>query len=209
MSTVFVHVGQCGNQLGQTFWREAADWHTAPKPRVPLSSGSRSTPSGRFKISSKICDKASSNSAASCSVSASSSLPYSLLDGTLPCVLVDTETKVIGKCTGEKTLLGKRVPPDFRVVERGGRGNNWAYGYFGAKSKEIESEKQIGGFKFGGLTERESLIDTVLERVRRLVEKCDRFGGFVQLHSVAGGTGSGDLSQLTFYHTLCTITCII
>ena len=139
------------------------------------------------------------NSAVSSSVSTSNTTPYSLLDGTLPCVLVDTETKVVRKCTGEKSLLGKKVPPDFRVVERGGRGNNWAYGYFSATGKVTESdhEKQIGGFKFGAVRERERLIDTVQERVRTLVEKCDRFGGFVQLHSVAGGTGSGQLCSTT------------
>ena len=194
MSTVFLHVGQCGNQLGQSFWREAAEWYSPPTPGVPHSLGSRSTLSGRSKPVSGI------NSAASSSVSASNTPPYSLLDGTLPCVLVDSETKVVRKCTGEKTMLGKRVPADFRVVERGGRGNNWAYGYFGITGKVMESEKQVEGFKFGAVSERERLTNVVWECVRTLVEKCDRFGGFVQLHSVAGGTGSGKLSLLTLYY---------
>ena len=192
MSTVFLHVGQCGNQLGQSFWQEEAEWYSSSKPGAPATS--RSTPLGRPHSSSKVCKKSSSVSR-SAHVSS-----YSLLDGTLPCVLVDTEHKVLKKCTGEKTRLGKKVPPDFRVMERKGRGNNWAYGYFAAKGRVMEGEKLVRGFRFG-VGESERLVDTVQECVRKLVEKCDRFGGFVQLHSIAGGTGSGVFSPSTLSHS--------
>ena len=191
MSTIFLHVGQCGNQLAQCFWQEAAGWQSPPRPGT-VPSISRSVPSGKTSYSSSKAKSKSSPSTSAC--------PYSLLDGTLPCVLVDTEPKVIRKCTAEGTQLGKTVPPDFRVVERKGRGNNWAYGYFAATKKELVRSRQAQGLGFGVSTrEQERLVDIVQERVRRLVEKCDRFGGFVQLHSIAGGTGSGVYFALALF----------
>lgn len=183
MSTIFLQVGQCGNQLGHSFWQEVVEWYGIPySGTLPRSVVRSNVQSGK---PNKPRNKSSS------SVSNQFNLPYSLLDNTLPCILVDTETKVVRKYTGEKTLLGKKIPSEFRVIERGGRGNNWAYGYFNAVGKELKIEKQIRGFKFGSTDEGKCLRGNVQECVRRLVEKCDRFGGFVQLHSIAGGTGSG------------------
>ena len=62
------------------------------------------------------------------------------------------------------------------VCERRGSGNNWACGYC------------VHGQKAAGPT---------LEAVRRAVESCDRFTGFVIHMSLAGGTGSGLGSYLT------------
>ena len=180
MSTVFLHVGQCGNQLGQSFWQEAAGWYspTSRPPRV----------AGPALPTSKHCSpKKETHHAKSL---ARLSTPYSLLDGTIPSILVDTEPKVIRQCTGEGSVLGKGVPEQLRVAERRGRGSNWAYGYFAATKHKLEGGRQTGGFRFG-VSEEKTLVDTVQEHIRALVEKCDRFGGFVQLHSIAGGTGSG------------------
>lgn len=44
--------------------------------------------------------------------------------------------------------------------------------------------------------EGDRLLERVLETVREVVERCDRFGGFVVFHSVAGGTGSGTMLTL-------------
>ena len=59
-------------------------------------------------------------------------------------------------------------------------GNNWALGYHqhGARCAEA-----------------------VVERARREVERCDHFGGFVMLQSLAGGTGAGFGSRIA--HELC------
>ena len=35
-------------------------------------------------------------------------------------------------------------------------------------------------------------VQSVEERMRKLVERCDRFGGTVLMHSLAGGTGAGE-----------------
>lgn len=180
MSTVFLHVGQCGNQLGQSFWQEVAGWYS-PTSRPPRVAGT-APPTSKHYSSKKETHHTKSL--------ARLSTPYSLLDGTIPSVLVDTEPKVIRRCTGEDSVLGKGVPPQFRVAERRGRGSNWAYGYFAATKSMLEGGRQTGGIMLG-LCEEKSLVDAVQEHIRTLVEKCDRFGGFVQLHSIAGGTGSG------------------
>ena len=62
------------------------------------------------------------------------------------------------------------------VCERRGSGNNWACGYC------------IHGRR---------AADATLEAVRRSVENCDRFTGFITHMSLAGGTGSGLGSYLT------------
>lgn len=88
-------------------------------------------------------------------------------------VLVDTEPRVVQRC-----LQGNEVgaPRRWRyaaqqaVHHAGGAANNWACGY------------NVHG---------PALQEKVLERVQREVETCDHLGGFLALHSVAGGTGSG------------------
>lgn len=76
-----------------------------------------------------------------------------------------------------------RIPSEFQLVERMGRGNNWAYGYHGYSRVASKAAAQ--------LVRDEDLRKTVRDCVRKLVEKCDRFTGSVMFHSLAGGTGSG------------------
>ena len=153
MSSLFLHIGQCGNQVGQAFWHEVEEWYGS-RPVEQKSSHGREA-----------------------------HLPFSLLDGTLPCILIDTETKVVKSCC-RSGILSKRVPPKFKLVEKSGRGNNWAYGYYGGTRDSGEL----------------CLKDSVQDCVRKLVERCDRFMGTVLLHSIAGGTGSGVVNcDLEFY----------
>ena len=49
-------------------------------------------------------------------------IPFSLLDGTLPCVLVDTEPKVVKSCC-KAGALAIRVLPMCQLFEKSGRGN--------------------------------------------------------------------------------------
>jgi len=62
------------------------------------------------------------------------------------------------------------------VCEQRGSGNNWACGYC------------VHGHRAAGPT---------LKAIRRAVESCDRFAGFMTHMSLAGGTGSGLGSHLT------------
>lgn len=107
-------------------------------------------------------------------------IPFTLTDGSVPCVMVDTEPKVIRRCLDTKhnsTVLAQGVPRESCVWDKAGRGNNWAYGYYGSRTS---------GCGVG-------VLERVQEAVRKVVERCDRFSGFVMFHSIAGGTGSGDL----------------
>lgn len=169
MSTVFLHVGQCGNQLGQVFWGEV----------VTKWSSSSAGPSSGSTHGSKSATAASS----SVKVKPKVTVPYGLLDGSLPRILVDSEHKVIRQCVKQKKSL--QLSEDFCIDDRAGCGNNWACGYYGRKKKRgtvgVDS----------GCGQEDLLINRVLESVRKLVERCDRFGGFVMFHSIAGGTGSG------------------
>ncbi|XP_073239406.1 tubulin delta chain-like [Porites lutea] len=86
-------------------------------------------------------------------------------------VMIDMESKVISQTLTEARKTGKwTYPTGQQFCQKRGSGNNWAHGFLehGPKS-----------------------ADKVLEIVQKEVEKCDRFGGFLILLSLAGGTGSG------------------
>ncbi len=185
MSTVFLHVGQCGNQLGQALWEEAS----SPRWSGPGGGGtySKSTASTGKSLSSKTTSpspvsRASPRPAGMRRPSATGYVPWTVVDSSIPCVLVDAEPKVIRRCLDKKRsgslVLSQRVREECCVCDKTGRGNNWAYGYYGRK-----------GEREGG--SGEDLLGRVREAVRRVVERCDRFSGFLMLHSIAGGTGSG------------------
>uniref|UniRef100_A0A914DG24 Tubulin alpha chain n=1 Tax=Acrobeloides nanus TaxID=290746 RepID=A0A914DG24_9BILA len=68
----------------------------------------------------------------------------------------------------------------------------------GQYSKLFHPEQLINGkedaannYARGHYTVGKELIDPVLERMRRTIETCDSFQGFLTFHSFGGGTGSG------------------
>ena len=160
MSHVFLHIGQCGNQLGQSFWEEMDSWTKVPATRTSQKTSARPTACRQVATSTHLHRLP---------------LPYSLPDGSLPCVLVDSEPKVVQRCARS---LSNRVPKENVIIDKTGRGNNWAYGYSG---------RRLSGDQYGP----SSLAEQVVECVRRVVERCDRCMGTVLFHSLAGGTGSG------------------
>lgn len=167
MSLAFIHIGQCGNQLGQAFWEEMKNM-SAQAPPVPIKKMSNSTrtqkPSDKVTVTGQFTKP---------------HIPYSLPDGSLPCVLVDSEPKVVQRARGSQMLRNK-VSSDVVFTDKTGRGNNWAFGYNGRNLR-----------KPGGLYGPSNLTEFVLEGVRRTAERCDRYTGTVLFHSLAGGTGSG------------------
>ena len=185
MSTVFLHVGQCGIQLGQSFWEEAESWSSpnvqsnpaakkALKPPARQATNQTHSPSNR-QASSVLA----SHRVAKVKIE-DECLPFSLPDGTVPCILVDSEAKVVQNCSTRCTVLGRRVSKECVITDKTGRGNNWAYGYYGRKGMASSDSFQP-----------QSLRESVRECVRKVVERCDRFTGTVLFHSLAGGTGSG------------------
>jgi tubulin delta len=78
------------------------------------------------------------------------------------------EPKVVNKCLARKGHWGYN--PQLSLVKEEGSGNNWAYGcHVHGPSVKEELEKVL----------------------RRVVEPEDYINSFVQLQSLAGGTGSG------------------
>ena len=84
-------------------------------------------------------------------------------------VLVDMEPKAVN-ATVRTTSKEWNYDARSCFTQQSGSGNNWARGFH-----------QYG----------ERYADDILDRVRREVEKCDLFGGFLLMQSLAGGTGSG------------------
>lgn len=156
MSFIFLHVGQCGNQLGQAFWEEAGSskWRApAQHPSAKASGG----PKTKLPSTSLL------------------HMPYTLSDGFIPSILIDAEPKVIRNCA--KSNFASQIRDECVVTDKTGRGNNWAFGYHGRK----ETGCTLG------------LLERTVESVRKCLERCDRFGGFIMFHSISGGTGSGKL----------------
>ncbi|GAQ80036.1 Delta tubulin [Klebsormidium nitens] len=88
-------------------------------------------------------------------------------------VLVDMEPKALASTVRSARASSGGVWgfDEGRLFSReSGSGNNWARGFH---------------------THGPACRDDILNLVRKEVEECDRFGGFLTLQSVAGGTGSG------------------
>ncbi|KAL2102021.1 hypothetical protein ACEWY4_003782 [Coilia grayii] len=103
--------------------------------------------------------------------------PFTTKEDTLAAVCVDSESKVLKRA---QRLVRNRKLLETNIVQgKGGRGNNWAYGYHGHWVKEGDQ-----------------LLHQAMEAVRREAERRDYYGGTVMLHSVSGGTGSGLGSRL-------------
>ncbi|CAK0881891.1 unnamed protein product [Prorocentrum cordatum] len=87
-------------------------------------------------------------------------------------VLVDSEPRAVEGCLhpGSERRGRWQYRATGACVRQGGAANNWAF-----------------GFHHHG----PAMAEDVLERVQQEAERCDRLEGFLAIHSVAGGTGSG------------------
>jgi len=103
-------------------------------------------------------------------------------------ILIDSEQKVVKKFTDKNfnknwSLYKEGVN---LITNSSGRGNNWALGY----SLEYKEPKKIN--KFFNLEEDNKNISLEsFELINKFLEKCDFIKGFLSIHSLNGGTGSG------------------
>lgn len=168
MSVVTVQLGQCGNQMGFHFFDSLAKI----VQEVAIHSN---TPSKHYK---GIPNKTSEQFVAYTKekffhewFKGSKSSEYPPMKA--KAVLIDMETKVIDHVINEAAnnkMCGWSYD-ERRVFSRKlGSGNNWANGFlnYGAQCK-----------------------DEIIDVIRKEIEACDLFGGFLFLMSLAGGTGSG------------------
>jgi hypothetical protein len=95
--------------------------------------------------------------------------------------LVDSEVKVIDKFLKDEAL-GKHFYEGINVIRNvNGRGNNWALGY-NIEYTELSRENNLALEAFG--------------KILKYVEKCEFVNGFIFIHSLNGGTGSGVTTRL-------------
>lgn len=99
---------------------------------------------------------------------------------TARCILVDSEPKVV------RAVCENGVQPAHAHVEQAGRGNNWAMGYNGPRLKAAAP-----AFTSLAVDDRGTLVDQVMDSLRREIESVDCYQGSVVMHSLGGGTGSG------------------
>uniref|UniRef100_A0A4W2II02 Tubulin delta chain n=1 Tax=Bos indicus x Bos taurus TaxID=30522 RepID=A0A4W2II02_BOBOX len=86
-------------------------------------------------------------------------------------VLVDMEPKVINQTLSKATCSGRwKYGQHSCFCQKQGSGNNWAYGYSVHGPRHEES---------------------IMNLIRKEVEKCESLSGFFIIMSMAGGTGSG------------------
>ena len=160
---VTIQVGQCGNQIGGSFWNQLCLEHgIAPDGSMaddPNSSTRRNDRKDVFFYQSDD-DKY---------------IPRALL--------IDLEPRVVNKLASQRTIAASSSAhqsgtttttmfnPEnvFVAKDGGGAGNNWASGY----------------------RQGEEHHEAVLDMIDREADNSDSLEGFLLTHSIAGGTGSG------------------
>ncbi|ETW04143.1 hypothetical protein H310_04499 [Aphanomyces invadans] len=150
MSVVTLQLGQCGNQVGLSFFDKL------------------STELQHFSAEDRECFFRSHDS------KTIAGHDEARQRATARAVLIDMEPKVVNQCFENAGRATGGIPWQYDaaniVCEQSGSGNNWAYGY------------AVHGT---------GCHEGVLDVVRKEVERCDYFKGFLALQSLAGGTGSG------------------
>nr|CAD7571753.1 unnamed protein product [Timema californicum] len=161
---ITLQVGQCGNQIGEAFWKLALHEHgiqtlrnTNPQlpPRHSHSKLSEAFHSFFYIPENNVSKLRTLADLGTCKIKARA-------------VCIDMEDSVVSRFqTGSLRHLFDET---CLITNYPGSGNNWAEGYY----------THGGRYK-----------DRIVEAVRKATEKCDNLHGFLMLFSLGGGTGSG------------------
>lgn len=163
---VTIQVGQCGNQIGSSFWLQVLQEYGIQKYH------------DNNKNSTQDITKTDNNSFHSFFYQPKSKYSTSSINQTLQdlkenkvkarAVLIDMETSVISRF--KNWHLNSLFEDKCFVSNYPGSGNNWAEGHC-----------------FHGAQYEEKILKTI----QQTVERCESLHGFILLFSVGGGTGSG------------------
>lgn len=228
---VFLHVGQCGLQIGEQILHDTA-----------------AATQGSFNKNKSLCPVYPGNSI---DVDV---LGFSNNSWRARCLYIDSEPRVAKRVSGSFTIgeptikrktsnaiaatnvnkterrggneSGRKIcnPRLFILKENliwkyGGRGNNWAHGYFTAEEADLSMKRkkeysellsrnekgktsQIIAKGYSGerdssfLCKQNDIIDDAIESLRKEVERCCVVPDFKLIYSIGGGTGSGVGSRI-------------
>ncbi|EWM22340.1 cryptic tubulin [Nannochloropsis gaditana] len=112
-ATLHVHIGQCGNQIGEQFWSLAADDFAAAADNGDASSFSPQYPHPLFHEQ----------------------------DGRAAAVFVDSEAKVVDRLR-KNSRLASVLRKEACITDSSGRANNWAMG-FTSSCKELAQSRGL------------------------------------------------------------------
>lgn len=164
MSTVYVHIGQCGNQIGKSLWSK---YETLAEIKP--------------EIKHCVCTHASQGSDK---------------NGHIRGVFVDGEKKVLRQMNsnfGKKKKLF-RIGNCNVISGCTGCGSNWAVGHNVLPKDNVANEWPENIYSYQSEMDygpEHSVLKATMETIRREIEACNSFSGFVLSHSLGGGTGSG------------------
>ncbi|GMH65607.1 hypothetical protein TrST_g8434 [Triparma strigata] len=160
---VTIQVGQCGNQIGRSFWSRALHEHAANSTYAEF------TDDGGDRTGAVFSESMSTFFRNVDMTTKGEMAPGSeIRDLKARACLIDMEDGVLSE-----TMRGplKDLFTSAQVMsDVSGAGNNWAHGFY-----------EYGG-QYG---------DQFLELVRSQAEPCDSLQSFFLMHSLGGGTGSG------------------
>ena len=184
MSSLFVHVGQCGNQVALPFWQLAESEVGISWPSSSQSSGAGAPSIDHHPL---FADTQSGRCYARC-------------------LMVDSEPKVVTSMARSM----RTVRPENVCLDHSGRGNNWAMGFMSCAAEEEHQHQgaaQQQQFGKGGTNTGVGLFTQATEAIRREAERTDALRSFIMVHSLGGGTGSGAgsalLQHLRDYYPAC------
>ena len=169
MSTLYLHIGQCGVQIGQEFWSYAAD---VASQDVDIKHALWTSGKNTFN-------------------------PLALF--------LDSERKVVNRFALQLKTNKKHRQRKVDILSNSlfcnsGCGSNWAFGFNRLPSQPMKQvnvkRNDLGYGKLSQLDDDSTVLDASLELIRLKMETCDCFSGFVGVHSLGGGTGSGYGSRL-------------
>ncbi|KYF38828.1 tubulin/FtsZ family, GTPase domain-containing protein [Toxoplasma gondii ARI] len=164
-----VQIGQCGNQIGGQFWETLLEEHAAAAVREAEAAKKWSRQNASY-----VPRFSASMSTFFRNVNARHHACYDLGDGqplrTLKAraILIDMEEGVLNEL--RRGSFGSLFDERHLISDVSGAGNNWAHGFcvYGPEHR-----------------------DRIAESLRRSLEAAESPQGFLILHSLGGGTGSG------------------
>jgi hypothetical protein len=194
MSTVFISVGQCGNQVGSAFWQRAA--------ALPCASNSFFDEYGKARAILVDAEP-------------------KVVTGTLAHIKAPLSSGVADSRQQDDRQYGIFRRANV-CLEQSGRGNNWALGYFGPGAKEgsdeslstrvlaaLEKEVERCDMFTGCVLMHSTTGGTGSGLGSRLLEQlCDLYGSQFRLtNSVLPSLRAGD-STLQSYNSVLTLSCL-